>query len=120
MAKTLTPHLPTHRTLLHATKSQRDDDRHHEEEVEEDGSIKSVRQQFANFISSYPLTNVNNQVTHILHVCRELRSRWPDAPFGIGTDTAGGGAGRHHHSLSDMRVVGVRGADIASSDDFSG
>jgi len=120
IAKTLTPHLPTHRTLLHANKRQRDDDHHHEEEVEEDGTIKGVRQQFANFISSYPLTNVNNQVTHILHVCRELRSRWPDAPFGIGTDAAGGSAGRHHHSLSDMRVVGVRGGNIASSDDFSG
>lgn len=28
---------------------------------------------FANFISSYPLTNAANQVTHLLHVCRELR-----------------------------------------------
>ena len=28
--------------------------------------------EFVDFVSSYPLTNANDEITHILHVCREL------------------------------------------------
>jgi len=31
--------------------------------------------EFLNFMCSYPLTNPNNEVTHMLHVCQELPAR---------------------------------------------
>lgn len=54
LASTLVPHLPTHTTLLHTTKTN---------------------QQLVNFICSYPLTNAKNQVTHLFHTFHELCNR---------------------------------------------
>lgn len=31
--------------------------------------------EFLNFVCSYPLTNPNDEVTHLLHVCQELPAR---------------------------------------------
>ena len=70
LASTLISHLPTHTTLLHKTKDDT---------------------MFVNFISSYPLTNMNNQVTHLLHVCRELRS--PASNISAHAVASGGGGG---------------------------
>jgi len=44
---------------------------------------------FANFISSYPLTNAANQVTHLLHVCRELRGMHMDSHNAYSSNTLG-------------------------------
>lgn len=35
----------------------------------------SKGREFLDFMCSYPLSNLNNEVTHILHVCRELPAR---------------------------------------------
>jgi hypothetical protein len=72
LAPSLVPHLPTCATLLHTTKENRE---------------------FVNFICSYPLTNANNVVTHLLHTFRELRSTTGSAALNRGHPSSDGFSG---------------------------
>uniref|UniRef100_A0A7S4I3G7 BZIP domain-containing protein n=1 Tax=Odontella aurita TaxID=265563 RepID=A0A7S4I3G7_9STRA len=54
---------------------------------------------FVDFVCSYPLTNANDGITHILHVCKELPVptspdvEFPDAPSAAGVGIGGGVGG---------------------------